>query len=291
MLAMAGGGGLLVGLPLVHLPLVVDGASLGTGDLFGDFAEELHEGGDGGGGEVRARDADVGVEVGGGVGEDFVVLLGPLGRADEAFFFGVPTGDDDGAGGLPALLEESAEAVDGFEHGGGAAVGVDGAVDPGVAMIAGYDPIVGVVGAGNGADDVPDGAEGNVLIEMHVDGDVCGGCGVGSGAGSRVIGEGERALPVARRLLAAERFEDRSRVFVGERVGGNDGLVALKLVEWEGGGRQAGREWRRCRVWWGRRGRWGGTEWSRAGRRIRDARDLLGKRRRGSSRRRRGRSK
>ena len=43
---------------------------------------------------------------------------------------------------LPALLEEIAEAVDGLEHGGGAGVGVDGAVDPGVAMIAGDDPVV-----------------------------------------------------------------------------------------------------------------------------------------------------
>ncbi len=47
---------------------------------------------------------------------------------------------------MPALLEESAEAVDGFEHGGGAAVGIDCAVDPGVAMIAGDDPVVFLVG-------------------------------------------------------------------------------------------------------------------------------------------------
>ncbi len=75
--------------------------------------------------------------------------------------------------GLPALLEEIAEAVDGFEHGGGAGVGVDGAVDPGVAMVAGYDPVVFLrgAGAGNGADDVPDGAEGDVLFEVHVNGD------------------------------------------------------------------------------------------------------------------------
>ena len=85
--------------------------------------------------------------------------------------------DDDGALGLPALLEELAEAVDGFEHGGGAAVGIDGAVDPGVAVVAGDDPVVllGGVGAVDGADDVPDGAEGVVLLEVHVDGDFAGG--------------------------------------------------------------------------------------------------------------------
>ena len=169
-LAAAVGGG--VG-GLVGLPLVVDGAAFGAGDFFGDFADELLERGDGGGVEVGAGDADVGVEVGDGVGEDFFVLLGPLGGAHEAFFFGVPTADDDGALGLPALLEEFAEAVDGFEHGGGAGVGIDGAVDPGVAMVAGYDPVVflGGAGAGDGADDVPDGAEGDVLLEVHVDGD------------------------------------------------------------------------------------------------------------------------
>ncbi len=104
------------------------------------------------------------------------MLLGPLGRADEAFFFGVPAADDDAALGLPALLEEVAEAVDGFEHGGGAGVGVDGAVDPGVAVVSGYDPVVflGWVGAVDGADDVPDGAEGDVLLEVHVDGDFVG---------------------------------------------------------------------------------------------------------------------
>ena len=80
------------------------------------------------------------------------------------------------APGLPALLEQIAEAVDGFEHGGGAAVGIDGAVDPGVAVVAGDDPVVLLrgVGAWDSADDVPDGAELVVLLKMHVDGDLAG---------------------------------------------------------------------------------------------------------------------
>src|SRR5258707_431634 len=73
-LAAATGVGLLFG-----LPLVVDGAAFGAGDFFGDLADELLERGDGRGVEVGAGDADVGVEVGNGVGEDFFVLLGPLG--------------------------------------------------------------------------------------------------------------------------------------------------------------------------------------------------------------------
>jgi hypothetical protein len=99
--------------------------------------------------------------------EGFCVLLHPLGRADEAFFFGVPTAEDDGALGPPALLEQRADAVDGFEHGGGAAVGVDRAVDPGVAMVAGDDPVVGVLGAFDFADDVPDDAALVVLLRRR----------------------------------------------------------------------------------------------------------------------------
>ncbi len=50
--------------------------------------------------------------------------------------------------------------MDGFEHSGGAGVGIDGAVDPGVAVVAGYDPVVFLRGVGSvdDADYVPDGA-------------------------------------------------------------------------------------------------------------------------------------
>ena len=76
--------------------------------------------------------------------------------------------------GLPALLEQDAEAVDGLEHGGGAAVGVDCAVDPGVAMIAGDDPVVFLGGVVPGM--LPMTSQmvrrRDVLLEAHVDGDV-----------------------------------------------------------------------------------------------------------------------
>jgi hypothetical protein len=64
------------------------------------------------------------------------VLLHPLGRADQAFFLGVPTAKDDGALRPPALLEQRADAMHRFQHGRGAAVGIDRAIDPRVAMIA-----------------------------------------------------------------------------------------------------------------------------------------------------------
>ncbi len=98
------------------------------------------------------------------------MIFDPFGGADEAFFFRVPAADDDGALRLPARLEQGAEAVDRLEHGRGAGVGIDGAVDPGVAVIAGDDPVVflGGVAAGDGADHVPDDAEPGVLLEVHV---------------------------------------------------------------------------------------------------------------------------
>ena len=156
------------------------------------------------------------------------VLLGPLGGADEAFLFGVPGADDDAAAGFPALLEELADAVDGFEHGGGAGGGIGGAVDPGVTVVAGDDPgvLLGRVGAVDGADDVPDDAESGILLDAHVDGD--GGGGV---SGAEVVGEGKRALPVAGGVGAGEGAKDGGCVFIGERIYGDGGLLGLKLVE------------------------------------------------------------
>ena len=104
------------------------------------------------------------------------------------------------------MLEEDADAVDGFEHGGGAAVGIDGAVDPGIAMIAGDDPLIGEFGAGDGADDVPDGGVLVVHFENQVDLD----------AGTDVVGEGQRALPFARGVGTAEVLEDGRGVVVAK---------------------------------------------------------------------------
>ena len=64
---------------VVRPPLLVDGAAHWAGDGAGDFADKLLEGGHGGGGEVRARDGDVDVEVGDGLLQCLRVLLHPLG--------------------------------------------------------------------------------------------------------------------------------------------------------------------------------------------------------------------
>ena len=197
--------------------------------MFGDLADELFEGGYGFGVEVGTGYADVSVEVGDGVGEVVFVLFCPLGGAHEAFFFGVPTADDDSALRFPTLLEKDSEAMDGFEHGSGAAVGIDGSVDPGVTVIAGDDPVVFLrgIGALDGADDVPDGAEGVVLLKMHVDDDfVCVGVVF---ACAEVVGEGKGSLPAVRCGLAAEALEDRGGVFVGQGIDGDVGLVDRRV--------------------------------------------------------------
>ncbi len=114
--------------------------------------------------------------------------------------------------------------MDGFEHGGGAGVGVDGAVDPGVAMVAGDDPGVLVFGVGavDGADHVPDGAELVVLLEVHVDLDRAG--------AAEMVGERQAALPLMRDVGAVEGFEDGRGVLVAERVDRDGRLVHFGRV-------------------------------------------------------------
>ena len=99
-----------------------------------------------------------------------------------------------------------------FEHSGGAAVGIDRAVDPGVAVISGDDPFVGQIAAGHASDDVPEGTEAVVLLEVHLH---------FRRAGTDVIGEGQRSLPLARRIGAAKMLQDGPGVVIGERSNGN----------------------------------------------------------------------
>jgi len=114
---------------LALTPLFVDGTALGAGHFAGDIADERLERGNGGRSEIRTGDADVHVEVGHGVLQFLRVLFDPFGGTDQTVFFSVPTGKDDRALRLPAALKQGADAVDGFKHCGGAAVGVDCAVN------------------------------------------------------------------------------------------------------------------------------------------------------------------
>ena len=103
---------MLVVLRAVILPLFVDGSAEGTGNGAGEFAEELLQGGNSGGGEIRAGDGYVHVEVGDGAIEGIGVLLDPLRGAHETLFLGVPTAEDNCAFGAPTLAKQRADAVD-----------------------------------------------------------------------------------------------------------------------------------------------------------------------------------
>ncbi len=193
---------------------------MGLGHGLGDFADELFERGHGGGGELGAGDAYVHVEVGNGVIHCLGVLFHPLGRTDEAFLFRVPTAEKDGSLGLPALLEKRADAVDGLKHGGGAAVGVDCAVDPGVAMVAVDHPFIGVLRTADPSNDIPNQPSLVVLLrdQMHA-----------HAAAAEVIAKGQRALPSLRHARAFQRLQNRRGVVVTDGDGDDVRLVAVGL--------------------------------------------------------------
>ena len=102
-------------------PLLEDGSIDGAGNGAGDVANKLLERRHGGSGKIRTRDGNIDIEIGHGAVESAALLLDPFRGADEALFFSVPTAEEDGALGPPALAQQRADAVHGLEHGGGAA--------------------------------------------------------------------------------------------------------------------------------------------------------------------------
>ena len=147
------------------------------------------------------------------------VLLHPLGRADQAFLFGVPTAEDHGALRPPAVLQQRADPVYCLQHRGRSAVGIDGAVHPGIAMIARHHPVVRIAlrplpcrsrprwsGAGNPA---PRRGGPSRRLVLHV------------------IAEGQRALPSLRHVRALEVFKNGLGVVIADGDGDDVRLIAL----------------------------------------------------------------
>src|SRR5256885_11388274 len=83
-----------------------------------------------------------------------IVLLGPLGRAQQSGFFSVPRAIDDGALRLPAGLDQLAERPRFFQDGNLSGDGILRAVYPGIVMVAANHPLIGESGARNFPDDV-----------------------------------------------------------------------------------------------------------------------------------------
>src|SRR5262249_24737810 len=130
----------------------------------------------------------------------------------QSFLFRVPTGEDNGSVRLPALLQQFADSVYRFEHRRRAAVGIDSAIDPGVAMIPEDDQLVWIFVSRNSADDIPNRPIVIILLEMHFD---------THRSRSNVIGEWQRTLPFTRGLRAPEILQNRRSVAVREWRGWN----------------------------------------------------------------------
>src|ERR1700722_16069391 len=173
-------------------------------------------------------DGDVDVEIGDGLVEGVTLLLNPFGRAHEAFFLSVPTAKDDGAARTPALMEQSAEAANGFKHGGGSAGWIDRAVDPRVAVIADDARGVGGGGAWDFSDYIPDDAALVILLRDDVN---------FYAGGTEVIRKRQRTLPALRSAGAFERCENWRGVMPTERDGDDARLIAV----WAGDIFDAGR--------------------------------------------------
>ena len=99
------------------------------------------------------------------------MALHPLRRSDQTFFFGVPGAYFDGPLWFPTLLQELAQTMYGLEHCSRAAVRIDCAVDPRVAVIACDHPVVRLF-ANDGSNHIPDGAQLVILFEVHVSGNL-----------------------------------------------------------------------------------------------------------------------
>src|SRR4029077_3988598 len=110
-------------------------------------------------------------------------------------FFGIPTPDYDGALRLPSRLHPFADSMHRFQHGRSTAVGIDRAVHPGIAMIACNYPFIRQLAAANPPDHVPDGTQLVVLPEVHLH--------LGR-TRTDVVGEGQRTLPITRRVGSSQ---------------------------------------------------------------------------------------
>ncbi len=117
---------------------------------------------------MNPGNAGVGVDVRDCVGQLFGMFLRPLRRTDQALFFRIPAAKVEGAARLPSLRQQTADAVDGFQHGRSPTGGIDSPIDPGVTMIPGDHPLIRKFAAGDFANHVPHRALRVVHLEAHV---------------------------------------------------------------------------------------------------------------------------
>ena len=218
---------------LARLPGVQDGAAPArVVDVTGRLHDQVPQRRDAGDGQVAPGHGGVEIDVGDGVllqGLD--ALLHPLGRSQKAILLAVPGRQEDRAPRLPAAAEGGGQAARRLQERGGPRVRVDGAVGPGIAVVAEDDQPVGLGRSRDGRDHVVQRSDGVVHLDRHLD--------LGR-AGSEVIGERQAALPLVRHPLARQRLEDLRRLAIrqGQRWDLRDAghLLAADALRTLGGG-------------------------------------------------------
>ena len=168
---------------------------------------------------VRAGNAEVATGTGVGVqihhrmlAQLRVVLLDPLGRAQQARLFAVPRAVDESAFGTPSLLHQLAQRARFFQHHHHARDRIVGAVHPGVVMVSANDPLVGNFVARDFRDDIIDGLQVPIRLDqqMHL-----------RRARTDAVGDGQSAAPGVRSDRPADRRQQWLSVPVRERQHGN----------------------------------------------------------------------
>ena len=146
------------------------------------------------------------------------VLVGPLGRADQAVFLGVPARIDEGPPRLPAILDRRAQGAAHLERGGGPAPRIDRAIDPGVAMVADHHPAIGLDRALERGDHVPDRPDLVVHDDPEVDLDR---------PRPDVVGQRQPPLPPRWDVRPPQGLQDRPGRVIADRQRGDAGEVVV----------------------------------------------------------------
>ena len=197
--------------PLLDPELAERLAGADVGDRSGRVERQVAQRGDAVHVEFLAGDRRIDVEHQHGAFVELLgVLLGPLGRADEAVLLGVPTGVHQRPPRLPAVLDRRAQGPARLQGRGGAAPRIDRPVDPGVAVVAEDDPAVGLDLSLDRRDHVPDRLQ--LILDLDLEPDL-------DRARPDMVGERQAPLPARRDVRTGQGLQDRPRRVVTDRQG------------------------------------------------------------------------
>src|SRR5437016_14591994 len=193
-------------------PRFIDRPTRRAGHGLRDLAQELFEAGHRRSPELWARHRDVHVEVSDRLLEFFRMLLAPLRRSNQSFLFCIPTPEYQRPFRLPSGLQQLPDPVHGFEHRRRPAVWIHRAIHPCIPVIPSHDTLVRQFAPAYPPDHVP--ARAVLVILLEMDFHFCR-------AGTDVVGERQRSLPLSRRLRPTQVLENGPRIRIGEGSGWN----------------------------------------------------------------------